>query len=69
MAIPLYEYPVHQVPLSMAHVGSSDRNAYDRSYFNADYRTGDIFLVTGMGVYPDLGLNNGLSPLDAGHHR
>ena len=53
MAIPLDEFPVHQVPLSMAHVGSSDRNAYDRSYFNAHDRTGDIFLVTGMGVYPE----------------
>ena len=33
----------------------SDRNFYDRCYFNAHDRTGDIFLVTGLGYYPNLG--------------
>lgn len=56
MPVPLDEYPVHQVPLSMRHVATSDRNAYDRCYFNAHDRTGDIFLVTGLGVYPNLGV-------------
>lgn len=56
MPVPLDEYPVHQVPLSMRHVATSDRNAYDRSYFNAHDRTGEIFLVTGLGVYPNLGV-------------
>ena len=27
---PLDEYPIHQVPMSMAYVAKSDRNAYDR---------------------------------------
>jgi hypothetical protein len=66
MAIPLDEYPVHQVPLSMAHVGSSDRNAYDRSYFNAHDRTGEIFLVTGMGVYPNLGVMDAFATVRRG---
>ena len=39
---PLDEYPVHQVPQPIAWPGSSDRNFYDRSYFNAHDRTGDI---------------------------
>ncbi|HEY5250226.1 MAG TPA: hypothetical protein VIJ09_01095 [Acidimicrobiales bacterium] len=56
MAVPLDEYPVHQVPLSMAHMVSSDRNAYDRCYLNAHDRTGEIFLVSGLGVYPNLGV-------------
>jgi hypothetical protein len=56
MPVPLDEYPVHQVPLSMQHVGTSDRNAYDRCYFNAHDRTGRTFLVTGLGVYPNLGV-------------
>lgn len=56
MPVPLDEYPVHQAPLSMRHMASSDRNAYDRCYFNAHDRTGDIFLVTGLGVYPNLGV-------------
>jgi hypothetical protein len=54
--IPLDEYPVHQTPLPMDRVTSSDRNFYDRSYFNAYDRTGEIFLVTGLGVYPNLGV-------------
>jgi hypothetical protein len=40
----------------MRHAGTSDRNFYDRCYFNAHDRTGDIFLVTGLGVYPNLGV-------------
>jgi hypothetical protein len=53
---PLDELPIHQTPLSMQFVGTSDRNFYDRWYFNAHDRTGDVFLVTGMGVYPNLGV-------------
>ena len=56
MAVPLDEYPVHQVPLSMQHPATSDRNFYDRCYINAHDRTGDVFLVTGLGVYPNLGV-------------
>jgi hypothetical protein len=53
---PLDEYPVHQAPLPMDRVASSDRNFYDRCYFNAHDRTGDVFLVTGLGVYPNRGV-------------
>ena len=56
MPHPLDEFPIHQAALSMAQVVSSDRNAYDRCYFNAHGRTGDPFLVTGLGVYPNLGV-------------
>ncbi len=54
--VPLDEYPIHQAPLSLRYVASSDRNFYDRSYFNAHDRTGDLFFVTGLGVYPNLGV-------------
>src|SRR5215472_17380591 len=40
----------------MDRVATSDRNFYDRCYFNAHDRTGEIFLVTGLGVYPNLGV-------------
>ncbi len=54
---PLDEYPVHQSPLSMAQVATSDRNFYDRYYFNAHNGTADEpFLVLGLGVYPNLGV-------------
>ena len=56
MPVPLDEYPVHQVPMSMQHMATSDRNAYDRCYLNAHDRTGQVFLVTGIGVYPNLGV-------------
>jgi len=56
MPVPLDEYPIHQTPLSMAYVGTSDRNFYDRCYFNAHPRSGELFLVTGLGVYPNLGV-------------
>jgi hypothetical protein len=56
MPVRLDEYPIHQVPLSMQHMASSDRNAYDRCYFNAHDRSGDVFLVTGLGLYPNLGV-------------
>lgn len=52
---PMDEYPIHQLPQPIAWPGSSDRNFYDRSYFNAHDRTGDIFLITGIGYYPNLG--------------
>jgi hypothetical protein len=54
--IALDEYPIHQLPLPMNRVVTSDRNFYDRCYLNAHDRTGDVFLVTGLGVYPNLGV-------------
>lgn len=55
---PLDEYPVHQLPQPIAWPGSSDRNFYDRSYFNAHDRTGNIFLISGIGYYPNLGVKD-----------
>jgi hypothetical protein len=57
--IPLDEFPVHQAPLSMAHPVSSDRNVYDRCYLNAHDRTGEVFAIAGVGVYPNLGVIDG----------
>lgn len=55
MVGPLDEYPLHQLPLPVEWAGSSDRNFYDRCYLNAHDRTGEIFLITGAGWYPNLG--------------
>jgi hypothetical protein len=57
--VELDEYPVHQTPLSLARVGTSDRNFYDRYYFNAHDRTGEVFAISGFGVYPNLGVVDG----------
>jgi hypothetical protein len=51
---PLDEFPIHQIPAPIEWVGS-DRNFYDRSYWNAHDRTGDLMLITGIGYYPNLG--------------
>ncbi|MGZ4516013.1 MAG: hypothetical protein ACXVX5_15200, partial [Mycobacterium sp.] len=55
---PLDEFPVHQIPQPIAWPGSSDRNFYDRSYFNAHDRTGSIFVISGIGYYPNLGVKD-----------
>ncbi len=52
---PLDEYPIHQLPQPVAWSGSTDRNFYDRCYLNAHDRTGETFLITGLGFYPTLG--------------
>jgi len=54
--VALDEYPIHQAPLSLRQVPSGDRNFYDRCYFNAHDRTGEVFFITGGGVYPNLGV-------------
>lgn len=58
MPVSADEYPLHQAPLSLARVASSDRNFYDRWYFNAHDRSGAIYFITGAGVYPNLGVRD-----------
>lgn len=56
--VPLDEYPIHQAPLSLEHVASSDRNFYDRAYFNAHARSDELFFIAGFGCYPNLGVKD-----------
>src|SRR5947209_1251978 len=67
--VPLDEFPIHQVPLSLQFVGTSDRNFYDRSYLNAHDRTGDVFLITGFGVYPNLGVKDAYALVRRGNRQ
>jgi hypothetical protein len=53
---PLDEYPIHQLPLPMRYVGSSDRNVYDRCIFQGIDHEADVYFITGLGVYPNLGV-------------
>jgi len=55
---PLDDYPVHQISEPMRHVGTGDRNFYDRYYFNAHTKNDDIFLIAGVGQYPNLGVSD-----------
>lgn len=53
------DYPLHQITDVMAHTDTSDRNFYDRYYFNLMNGTEDIFVVFGLGQYPNLGTQDG----------
>ena len=56
----------------MSQVGTSDKNFYDRCYFNAHDRTGDVFVITGLGAYANLGRDRRLRHREArrrGAHR
>ncbi|WP_326692136.1 MULTISPECIES: hypothetical protein [unclassified Streptomyces] len=64
--IPLDEYPVHQVPLSMRHVATGDRNAYDRCIFHVFDHAGSALLITGLGVYPNTGVTDAYATLRTG---
>lgn len=56
MLTPLDDYLVHQTPETVDRVATSDRNFYDRYYFNAHTLDGDAFLVVAMGLYPNIGV-------------
>ncbi|MBX7160592.1 MAG: hypothetical protein K1X95_09905 [Acidimicrobiia bacterium] len=64
------DFPVHQIAEPVRHVGTSDRNFYDRYYFNCHACSGEIFLVLGMGVYPNLGTQDAFASCtrDGTHH-
>lgn len=56
MLSPADDYPLHQLAEPARQVGTSDRNFYDRYYFNCHPSSPDLFLVFGMGQYPNLGV-------------
>ncbi|MFF2999996.1 hypothetical protein ACFVTC_36425 [Streptomyces sp. NPDC057950] len=64
--VALDEYPVHQVPLSMKHVATGDRNAYDRCIFHVFDHQGRALLILGLGVYPNLGVIDAYATLRRG---
>ena len=47
------DYPIHQTPEPIAYAGS-DRNFYDRYFFNAYAPDGSAFMAAAFGVYPAL---------------
>ncbi|QMU69519.1 hypothetical protein [Streptacidiphilus sp. P02-A3a] len=64
--VPLDEYPVHQVPLSMRYVATGDRNAYDRCVFQVFDHGGAALLMAGLGVYPNTGVIDAYATLRVG---
>lgn len=64
--IALDEYPIHQAPLSMKHLVSGDRNAYDRCIFHVFDHAGRAVLILGLGVYPNAGVIDAYATLRLG---
>jgi len=46
------DYPIHQTPEPVARPATSDRNAYDRYWFNGYADDGEFYFGIGMGLYP-----------------
>jgi len=49
------DFPLHQTPEPMAFAGS-DRNFYDRFFFNGYNADGSVFFAAALGVYPQLNI-------------
>lgn len=52
------DYPIHQRPMPVAYSGS-DRNFYDRYWFNGYAKEGELFFACALGVYPHLNIMDG----------
>ena len=50
------DYPIHQTPEPVAHPASSDRNVYDRYWFNGYADDGEFYFGVGMATYPNRGI-------------
>ncbi len=63
---PMDEFLAHQTCDTFDHVFTSDRNFYDRYYFNLHPSSDELFLVTGMGQYPNLGVTDAFVSISHG---
>ena len=52
------DYPIHQLPIPIAEVGT-ERNFYDRYFFNGYNKDASVFFATALCVYPNLNLIDG----------
>ena len=52
------DYPVHQTSQFISHPATSDRNFYDRYYFNLHPCSDELFAIFGLGQYPNLGVTD-----------
>ena len=50
------DYPIHQTSEPIAHPATSDRNVYDRYWFNGYQDDGAFYFGIGAALYPNLGI-------------
>lgn len=63
----LDDYPVHQTPEPLAHPATSEKNFYDRTWFNGYAADGSYYFALGMAIYPHRGiLDCAFSVVEAG---
>ena len=58
MLTPGDDYPLHQTPEPIAFAGT-DRNFYDRYFFNGMSLDGSFFFAVAFGIYPQLDIMDG----------
>jgi hypothetical protein len=66
---PFDEYLAHQTPDTFDHVGTSDRNFYDRYYFNMHASSDELFVIMGLGQYPNLGVTDAFLTVSIGQEQ
>jgi hypothetical protein len=52
----LDDFPIHQTSEPIAHPATSDRNVYDRTWFNGYANDGSYYFGIGMAIYPHRGI-------------
>lgn len=57
----LDETLLHQTPEPFGHVSSSDHRWFDRTWFGAYSRSGDLGVITGMGAYSNMNTFDGFA--------
>ena len=60
------DFPVHQTHEPVRFVATSDRNFYDRYYFNLHGSSDELFMVIGMGQYPNLAVQDAFACVQRG---
>lgn len=61
------DLPLHQGTQPLLHSATSDRNAYNRYFFNGYRRDGSVFFAAALGLYPNRGvIDAGFSVLVGG---
>ena len=63
---PLDEFLVHQIPEPIDTVFTDSPHFYDRYYFNLHSSSDELFLVTGLGQYPNLGVTDAFASIAHG---
>ena len=63
---PMDEFLAHQTCETFDHVFTSDRNFYDRYYFNMHPLGDELFFIFGIGQYPNLGTTDAFISISHG---